>query len=313
LPGQADDRVVAGMVGGQLVEGAADRLVGLGAADQLGRGGAQLGADPVEALTGAGQHLGGGQLGVEGVPQPRLPQRAAQAWITAGPGGVELGAQPAVELVQRGQRRRRGRLDRRAHAGLGLEQAGDLVADQGRGAGELADRRLGVDTRHIAQHGPGGGQRVGDRGEPAAQTGQPLLGRRELAGDQRVQQRTGVVLKRVPLVFPYVGKLEKPALDDGRQNRVVGLIFGTEGLGIDAGERVGRVAEHGHPLGHRAGREIGQAVVEAMVTRVGGQAWITAQNGVDNALGERHELRHAVEPYSAGPTISCSALRTRAA
>src|SRR3712207_7334639 len=58
-------------------------LVGGRAADQLGRRDPQLGTDLVEVALGAGQDLGGGQLGVERVPEPRLPQRAAQPGIAA--------------------------------------------------------------------------------------------------------------------------------------------------------------------------------------------------------------------------------------
>jgi hypothetical protein len=142
-----------------------------------------------------------------------------------------------------------------------------------------------VNARDVAQDRAGGGEGVRDRGEPAAEAGQALLGGGERAGQQRVQQRAGVVVERVPLVFADRGQLEEPALHDGREDRVVDLVLGAERIGVDAGQRVGGVAQHGDLVADRARGQVGHAVVEAVVARGGRQPGIALQDGVDDALG----------------------------
>ena len=59
------------------------------------------------------------------------------------------------------------------------------------GTGELADRRLQVDARAVAERVPGAGERVRDGGQPLRETLRPLPGRRERPRQQRVPRGAG--------------------------------------------------------------------------------------------------------------------------
>ena len=103
-----------------------------------------------------------------------------------------------------------------------------------------------MDPRAVAQDGTRGGQRVGDRGQPGGEGPEALFRGRERSGDQRVQQRTRVVLQRIPLVLADLGVLEQRALHLCQEYPVVDPVLGSQLVSVHLGQCGRGVAQHGH-------------------------------------------------------------------
>ena len=88
-----------------------------------------------------------------------------------------------------------------------------------------------------------------------------------------------------------LGVLEQLALHPRLQDRVVRPLLCVQRVLVHLGQCHGRVAEHRHVPGHRVGRVVGQPVVVPVVARERRGPRVCLQQGVDDALGERCELR----------------------
>ena len=245
------------------------------------------------------KHLRGGELGVQRVPEPRLPAAGGPAGGRARPGrragprsqSANSSSAPTASPARPARPRRRS-------PGASASSAGQLVPDQRRRAGELPDRGLHVDPGHVAEHRAGGGQRVRHVGEPAGEARQPHLDRGERPGDQRVQQRRrgcaaagstrasrtsvssnssrstrAVSMRVVDLLRP--GRARRSSTWDSASaaSRSIATWVCTAAVG-----------------------QVRQPVVEPVVAGRGGQRGTALQQRVDDALGEWHESRHGLQP-----------------
>lgn len=295
--GEVDDGGVVRVLGGQQVQRPAYRLVVGRATDQLDGRRADLLGDPFQVGPGAALHLGGAQLGVERVPQPRLPAPPAQPRVTPRARvGRQTLPQPRHELLQRGDRLRGRRADPVTQRRRLGEQRRHLVADQRRRAGELPDRRLRVDARHVPQRRARRRKRIGYGRQAPGEAGQALLGGGEGTGQQGVQQRPRIVAQRIPLVGANLGGLEQPSVDHAGEQRVVDALRHVERVRVDLGERVRRVLQHRLIGGERVRGQIGQPVVVAVVPGGGGQPGPALQQRLHDPLRQRYERLHTRHP-----------------
>ena len=204
--------------------------------------------DPVQVGPGPAQHLGRGQLGVQRVPEPGLPQR----------GG------PAAGRARRRRVASRSR-SQPANSSSAATAAAAAGSDRGRparapGPAAAAARRGSARRCRRTGRPPSPGGSAGSRAasaravasasgigrQPAGQAGQPLLGRRVRPGDQRVQQRrpgcapAGSTRARGPR------SARTAPGRPGAEHGVVDLLLGVELVGVDLGSASGGVAQHRH-------------------------------------------------------------------
>ena len=310
--GQVDDRGVVGVLGGEPVQrrGAPSRR-SAGPPTSSAAAVAELRGDPVQVRPGPAQHLGGGQLGVEGVPEPRLPQPAAQPRVAARVAARQPGR--AASRRTRPARPARPRRPARTAAAQArrLRPAAPGTSSRTSAAvpANWPTAVSSVDPRAVAQHRPGGGQRVRHArraGRRAASS--RSLGRRERPGHQRVQQRARVVRAAgsTRARGPRSARTAPRSTSDGRiawSTRSCGV----ELVGVHAGQRVGGVAQHRRP-GRRppSAERSGSRSSKRWSPAEAASAGSALEQRVDDALGERHELRHARQPTRAavadGPT-----------
>jgi hypothetical protein len=305
--GPPDDRLVVRPALGALGEGTAYGVVVVRSADHRHRRLAQLRTQFGEPLLRRREHLCGGQLGVERVPQPSLPDAPAEPRTRSVDVSCRLGAQPTTKLLERHDRvgGQVGEVGRRSRY-VGREPR-YAVAHQRSRTGELLGARFDVHLRHVVQHGTRGVERVRDRTQPRGKAREPDLGRRARSFDQRFEQRTWVVYQRIPRIFAHLGELEQVPVHARLEDRMVDLLGDVELVDIGRGECIRGLAEHGDARRHGVRGEVVQTIVEAVIARNHRGTWARREQRIDDAIGERRELRgHTVnlpkqQPAAAKP------------
>ena len=254
------------MLVGEPVERRPYRVVVGPTADQLGRGGPDLGADPLQVLPGQAQHVGGGQLGVQGVPELRLPQPATQPRVAAlvgrrGPLGAASPRTPPARPRRRSTARLHGRATAPAPAASSIGTS-SRTARRFRGTGRPPSPG-GCGGSRAAPPGRCRGRPGWRRSRPATDSSRCSTGANGRA-TSACSSAPGLCAQRVPLVLADLGQREQRPLDQGQQLLVVDPLGRVQVVGVHTGQCAGRVAQHRHPgrdrrrrTGRAAGRRSG--------------------------------------------------------
>ena len=183
-----------------------------------------------------------------------------------------------------------GRLDLGAQRRLLGKGTFELGGQQGARADELPDRRLDVHAGHVVQRAACRLEAGGHRAEPPCGRAKPISQRCEVAHQQRVDRSARVRDEGVPLVVTQLGQREPVHLQAVAQDRGIDAFVDRHRCLVEGVERCQAAVNPPRLLRCRCRAEIGQTVVEAMVTEHRREVGVSLEQLVEGLASEGREV-----------------------